>query len=349
MRETYDIVPRSWISRSEKRLTFPPKGISAKGAVTLQMTPNPKTWLSFVLKHATTTVDTYEEAELLQTEGASSGPSDNDDGDHGNAPQFGQVARKSTRASTKKHIGDDYTAGSELDLPDKSSDEIQVVRHIGEGSESSTSALMTAINTKTKHDSIVTMAARKEYSSAQSDARSFRPIHSPPVSGEEHTTGKEITNPSPGYTATSRSIRPSTDIHLTPDVGDMLSDETDTPQRARPIASDSTMDDLNDIEPKKFRRFMMKFALDSKARDLQILLDLKNVKARLSNIESALVHGAGRHEHLQNEQPKEFLPIETHIPVADWPAFRELEEELNVTGKRNFLVSTSKYIYCLAI
>ena len=47
-RPTYDVVPRSCVSKSKKQLTYPAHGINIHSAVALQMSPNPQSWHAFV-------------------------------------------------------------------------------------------------------------------------------------------------------------------------------------------------------------------------------------------------------------------------------------------------------------
>lgn len=75
----YDVIPRAWVNKKEQQVYFPAKGINVSAAIKLQMKPNPTNkmaWSTFDLKHTTATVQTYAEAENLETDVACSASDD---------------------------------------------------------------------------------------------------------------------------------------------------------------------------------------------------------------------------------------------------------------------------------
>ena len=64
-----EAIPRSWVSRSQDVVRWPPSHVNYKSAILVCMYPSePDTWTKYQLVSATSSVGTLAEAEQLETE-----------------------------------------------------------------------------------------------------------------------------------------------------------------------------------------------------------------------------------------------------------------------------------------
>lgn len=341
-----EVIPRSWISKSRKTVTWPPKHVNFKSAIQECMRPMKSADCStFILVSCTESVNSLDEAQQLETEAqGSSGSDDQDtdnDSDTSNQQGIDNLGRgqRSRKKSTflegydtayKPEDGSTEACGNEEDgEQQQEADTVARVLDPGLGNTSSSASQLEMVASQlsstitTRHQlngsekerrksAVITASMRKAMSSklpfrsVQEDDTISRSENTPEVEGEPPAT-------------------------VTMDI-----------QKAKnTLSSTSTGTQVDE--------FLVKFVAESKVRHGEVIEKIDNLERKVNTVLKALKRVGSENSSLSLldttdteilSSAEDDVKFCVDLPVHTFEDFHKLEDELEASSaKRKALVS----------